>query len=87
LHRVAGAIPLKAYADYPFKVCVNDTFDRFSAPLEWRFTAAEVKEMLADTGFADIVVLDNFGWTASGRHPLGGIGAGRADGAPKERDD
>jgi ubiquinone/menaquinone biosynthesis C-methylase UbiE len=66
LKRVADAFPLKAYADYPFKVCVNDQFDRFSAPIEWRFSATDVEAMLSDAGFADIVVLDNHGWIGSG---------------------
>jgi SAM-dependent methyltransferase len=69
LQRVAAILPLKAYADYPFGVCVNDQFDRFSAPLEWRFTAGEVAEMLSDAGFTDIVVLENDGWIGSGRRP------------------
>jgi glycosyltransferase involved in cell wall biosynthesis len=67
LRRVAAVLPLKAYANYPFKVCVNDQFDRFSAPLEWRFTADDVEEMLRNAGFSDIVVLDNDGWIGSGR--------------------
>ena len=69
LERVAGGFPLKAYADYPFGVCVNDQYDRFSAPIEWRFAADEVETMLRDAGFADIVVLENFGWIGSGRSP------------------
>jgi hypothetical protein len=69
LERVAGGFPLKAYADYPFRVCVNDQFDRFSAPLEWRFTAEEVEGMLLEAGFADVVVLPNNGWIGSGRRP------------------
>jgi ubiquinone/menaquinone biosynthesis C-methylase UbiE/uncharacterized protein YbaR (Trm112 family) len=69
LHRFADSLPLKTYADYSFRVCVNDQFDRFSAPLEWRFTADEVEAMLRTTGFADIVVLDNHGWIGSGRRP------------------
>jgi hypothetical protein len=69
LERVAAGFPLKAYADYPFRVCVNDQFDRFSAPLEWRFTAEEVEGMLLEAGFADVVVLANNGWIGSGRRP------------------
>jgi SAM-dependent methyltransferase len=69
LQRFADALPLKAYADYPFDVCVNDTFDRFSAPLEARFTADEVTAMLDAAGFTDIVVLENYGWIGSGRRP------------------
>ncbi len=69
LHRVAEALPLKAYADYPFGVCVNDQFDRFSAPLEWRFTADEVQAMLEAAGFVDTLILENHGWIGSGRSP------------------
>jgi SAM-dependent methyltransferase len=69
LERLAAAFPLKAYADYPFMVCVNDQFDRFSAPLERRFTAEQVEEMLREAGLVDIVVLDNNGWIGSARRP------------------
>jgi ubiquinone/menaquinone biosynthesis C-methylase UbiE/uncharacterized protein YbaR (Trm112 family) len=67
LKRFAAGLPLKAYADYPFEVCVNDQFDRFSAPLEWRFAAHEVEAMLHDAGFTDVVVRENNGWIGSGR--------------------
>jgi ubiquinone/menaquinone biosynthesis C-methylase UbiE len=69
LRRFSSALPLKTYADYPLKVCVNDQFDRFSAPLEWRFTADEVEKMLYDAGFTNVVVLENNGWIGSGRRP------------------
>jgi SAM-dependent methyltransferase len=65
--RVASGFPLKAYTDYPFRVCVNDQFDRFSAPLERRFTGEEVEEMLLDSGFDEVVVLASNGWIGSGR--------------------
>jgi len=73
--RFAQALPLRLYADYPFAVCVNDQFDRFSAPLERRFTAEEVRTMLRDAGFDDVVVLGNHGWIGSGRKPGGGVSA------------
>lgn len=73
LHGIADVLPLRAYADYPFEVCVNDQFDRFAAPREWRFSAEEVKMMLCDAGFTDIVVLENHGWIGSGRRPSTGI--------------
>ena len=69
LERLTAALPLKAYVDYPFGVCVNDQFDRFSAPIEWRFTATEVRSMLVDAGFVDVLVLENGGWLGSGRRP------------------
>jgi SAM-dependent methyltransferase len=67
--RVAAAFPLKAYADYPFGVCVNDQYDRFSAPIEWRFTAEDVEAMLREAGLVETVVLENHGWIGSGRRP------------------
>jgi SAM-dependent methyltransferase len=65
--RVADALPLKTYADYPFGVLVNDQFDRFSAPLEHRYTKDEVVEILEAAGLADIQVVPNAGWVADGR--------------------
>jgi SAM-dependent methyltransferase len=67
--RLAAALPLKTYADYPFSVLVNDQFDRFSAPLERRFTAAEVRAAMESAGLEDVVVLPNHGWVADGRRP------------------
>jgi hypothetical protein len=69
LDRLTAALPLKTYANYPFGVCVNDQFDRFSAPIEWRFTANEVKALLVNGGFTETVVLENHGWVGSGRRP------------------
>ncbi len=68
--RLAAALPLKTYADYPFGVLVNDQFDRLSAPLERRFTAAEVRAAMEGAGLRDVVVLANHGWVADGRRPL-----------------
>ncbi|MGH2918470.1 MAG: methyltransferase domain-containing protein [Solirubrobacteraceae bacterium] len=69
--RLATALPLKTYADYPFGVLVNDQFDRFSAPLERRFTAGEVRAAMEDAGLEDVVVLPNHGWVADGRRGTG----------------
>jgi SAM-dependent methyltransferase len=65
----AAGFPLKAYADYPFEVLVNDQFDRFSAPLERRYTEAEVDDLLAKAGLEDRRVMAHHGWVASGRRP------------------
>lgn len=69
LAAVARRLPLKAYADYPFGVLVNDQFDRFSAPLERRFTADEVRELLTTAGLVEVQVLENHGWLGIGRRP------------------
>jgi SAM-dependent methyltransferase len=75
---IAETLPLKTYADYPFGVLVNDQFDRFSAPLERRFTAADVRAMMEAAGLEDVVVLANHGWVADGRRPTIPRGAGTA---------
>ncbi len=66
---VAERLPMKQYAQYPFRVCVNDQFDRFSAPIENRYTRAEVRGWLERAGLEEIVVRSNFGWCATGRKP------------------
>jgi SAM-dependent methyltransferase/uncharacterized protein YbaR (Trm112 family) len=67
--RLAAALPLKTYADYPFEVLVNDQFDRLSAPLERRYDRDEVEAMLQRAGLTDIRVLPNHGWLGDGRSP------------------
>jgi hypothetical protein len=66
---LAAALPLKTYADYPFSVLVNDQSDRFSAPLERRYTSDEVRDALTAAGLEDVVVLPNHGWLGDGRRP------------------
>jgi hypothetical protein len=66
LEGVAEAFPLKTYANYPFGVLVNDQFDRFSAPIEQRYTRREVEQMLQRAGLTEIDVRPNYGWLGSG---------------------
>jgi SAM-dependent methyltransferase len=70
LRAFAERLPMKQYARYPFRVCVNDQFDRFSAPIEHRYTRAEVEAWLRRAGLENISVRSNAGWTGSGRKPL-----------------
>ena len=74
--RIAHLLPLKAYADYPFGVLVNDQFDRFSAPIEQRFSRAQVQVMMERAGLDQVTVTDNHGWVADGARA-----SARADGA------
>ncbi|PYP86055.1 MAG: hypothetical protein DMF61_14570 [Blastocatellia bacterium AA13] len=69
LRRIADRIPMRQYSRYPFRVCVNDQFDRFSAPLERRYTRAEVESWLTRAGLEDAEVRPNCGWGGSGRKP------------------
>ena len=69
LRRIAELTPMKQYSRYPFRVCVNDQFDRFSAPLERRYTKAEVEAWLTRAGLEEPDVRPNCGWGGSGRKP------------------
>lgn len=69
LRGLAERLPMKQYANYPFRVCVNDQFDRLSAPIENRYTRAEVASWLTSQGLEDVTVRANFGWVASGIKP------------------
>ena len=63
----AERIPMKQYARFPFRVCVNDQLDRFSAPIENRYTRAEVSEWLRRAGLEEPKINAAFGWVATGR--------------------
>lgn len=67
LNRVAEEIPMKQYANLPFRVCVNDQLDRFSAPIENRYTRADVQSWLTRASLEAPSVGENFGWIATGK--------------------
>ncbi|HEY7172188.1 MAG TPA: class I SAM-dependent methyltransferase [Vicinamibacterales bacterium] len=61
--------PLFVYSKYPFNVLYNDQFDRFSAPIEKRYDAEEVRLLLERVGLRDVRVLPCFGWIGEGTKP------------------
>jgi SAM-dependent methyltransferase len=61
--------PLFVYTKYPFRVLYNDQFDRFSAPIEKRYDAEEIRDLLARAGLTDIRVEPCFGWIADAVKP------------------
>ncbi len=67
LNRIAEDLPMKQYATLPFRVCVNDQLDRFSAPIENRYTRADVQNWLARASLEAPRVGENFGWVATGK--------------------
>lgn len=69
LGRVAEQLPMKQYAKYPFRVCVNDQLDRLSAPIENRYTKQEVEAWLQRAALKESGVRANYGWSAWGRKP------------------
>lgn len=66
LGRLVETLPLKAYADYPFGVLVNDQFDRFSAPIERRYTRDQVGNLMVEAGLTEVQTYPNHGWVAEG---------------------
>ena len=58
--------PLFVYTKYPFTVLYNDQFDRFSAPLEKRYSEAEARRLLEQAGLRDVRTRPMFGWLVDG---------------------
>ena len=69
LRSFAANMPMKQYAVLPFRVCVNDQLDRFSAPIENRYTKTEVEAWLSSAGLKKFQVIPNFGWLGTGQKP------------------
>lgn len=63
--------PLFVYSKYPFNVLYNDQFDRFSAPIEKRYDADEVRRLLEDAGLTNVSIRACFGWIGDGTKPPG----------------
>jgi 2-polyprenyl-3-methyl-5-hydroxy-6-metoxy-1,4-benzoquinol methylase/uncharacterized protein YbaR (Trm112 family) len=64
---LARQIPMQQYADFPFRVCVNDQLDRFSAPIENRYTKQEVTDWLRRAELDRPQVNSAYGWVGTGR--------------------
>ena len=67
LQSFAEQLPMKQYSSFPFRVCVNDQLDRLSAPIENRYTRADVHDWLNRAALESPVVGESFGWVATGR--------------------
>lgn len=63
---LAEKLPLKQYARYSFGVLLNDQFDRFSAPLEHRYSREQVRAWLARNGLESVSVDSYYGWLGHG---------------------
>ncbi|HYO99625.1 MAG TPA: methyltransferase domain-containing protein [Pyrinomonadaceae bacterium] len=64
---LADRVPLGHYRKYSFRVLYTDQFDRFSAPIENRYSRAEVAGWFERAGLREVVILGGQGWRASGR--------------------
>lgn len=66
--KLADRVPLGHYRKYSFRVLHTDQFDRFSAPIENRYSSAEVAAWFERAGLKDVKILGGQGWRASGRN-------------------
>ena len=69
LRSIAEKLPMKQYASFPFRVCVNDQLDRFSAPIENRYTRQDVRDWLNRARLEETKVNAAYGWVGTGRKP------------------
>jgi SAM-dependent methyltransferase len=60
--RALTKLPMSTYRDKPFRSLVLDTFDRLSAPVEHRYTWAELEPWFADAGLVVDAARDDTGW-------------------------
>lgn len=65
---LADRVPLGHYRKYSFRVLYTDQFDRFSAPIENRYSRAEVAGWFERARMEDVVILGGAGWRASGKY-------------------
>jgi SAM-dependent methyltransferase len=66
LGSIAARLPMKQYASLPFRVCVNDQLDRFSAPIENRYTRQEVHDWLNRANLENAQISGSYGWVGTG---------------------
>jgi SAM-dependent methyltransferase len=67
--RFAETLPLKLYANFPFRLLYQDQFDRFSAPIENRYDREEVEGWLMRSGLENWDIIRGSGWRAMGKVP------------------
>ena len=60
--------PLRSYLNYPFAVLLNDTFDRFSAPIENRYTKEEILAWYQRANLKSVRILKGHGWRVFGKN-------------------
>jgi len=58
--------PFSGYVGYPFSVILNDTFDRFSAPIENRYSKDQILQWYQKAGLKNIKILGGSGWRLFG---------------------
>jgi hypothetical protein len=67
--RVFRALPLATYRGKPLRSLWLDTFDRLSAPIEYRYVRSEITQMFSRAGLAIEAARDEAGWFVTARKP------------------
>lgn len=67
LARLAAGVPFR-HGTGPFSL-VGDLYDRFSAPVEWRYGRKGSFALFADAGLQDVRVAPERGWMVTGTKP------------------
>ena len=62
-------LPMDTYRDKPFRSLVLDTFDRLSAPVEYRYVWKELAPWFEDTGLEVDAARDETGWFILAHRP------------------
>ena len=65
----AETLPLKLYANFPFRVLYQDQFDRFSAPIENRYDREHVEGWLERSRLENWNIERGSGWRVTGKLP------------------
>jgi hypothetical protein len=60
------SMPLSSYRNRSFYTMRTDSLDRFGTRLEQRFSAKQIREMMADSGLERISFSDEVFWCAVG---------------------
>ena len=66
--RLSG-LPMDTYRDKPFRSLVLDTFDRLSAPVEYRYVWSELQVWFDQTGLVVDAARDETGWFVLAHRP------------------
>ena len=64
-----AGLPMDTYRDKPFRSLVLDTFDRLSAPVEYRYTWEELAPWFTATGLEVDAARDETGWFILAHRP------------------
>jgi SAM-dependent methyltransferase len=67
--RALADLPMDTYRDKPFRSLVLDTFDRLSAPVEYRYVWKDLAPWFADAGLEVDAARDETGWFILAHRP------------------